>query len=468
MVSLILREKLYINEVILGTGFGIIIGPCAANIFTPRSWGSLENTITLEIMRIVLVTGLFAVGVELPCAYMKKHARSLLVMVVPTMAFGWVVIASVIQVLFPQLNYVSSLCIAACLTPTDPVTCAAIIRGKYATKHVPVNIRRILTAESAANDGLAYPFLAISIYLTVETSVQTAIGKWFLVGWLYQVILGTVFGAVLGHLFSKLMKICHDKGFIDRESYISQYLALSIFTMGVANTIGADDLLAAFAAGCAISWDGYFHAQTENDAFSSVIDYVLNCGCFIYIGAWLPFDDYHSPEYGITPWKLVLLMIAILFLRRIPFLLMVYKFVPEITSWKEALFSGHFGEQLQSSKSMGVGAVFVSSLALTRLPTPEHPPADQAQYLAATIQPIVSFVVLGSIIVHGLSIPFFSIGRGVHCRTTLSLVNLDVFPHIARSVGDGDVERGSTAPGVMSSGSAVDTLLTAERVSAGV
>jgi NhaP-type Na+/H+ or K+/H+ antiporter len=160
------------------------------------------------------------------------------------------------------------------------------------------------------------------------------------------------------------MKICHDRGFIDRESYISQYLTLSIFTVGVASTIGADDLLAAFAAGlhplqctilgskiplgCAISWDGYFHTQTENDAFSSVIDYVVNCGCFIYIGAWLPFDDYHSPEYGITPWRLVLLMIAILFLRRIPFLLMVYKFVPEIASWKEALLSGHFGKQLQS------------------------------------------------------------------------------------------------------------------------
>jgi hypothetical protein len=48
---------------------------------------------------------------------------------------------------------------------------------------------------------------------------------------------------------------------------------------------------------------------------------------------------------------------------------------------------------------MGVSAVFVATLALTRLPTPEHPPANQAQYLAATIQPIVSFIVLGSIIV---------------------------------------------------------------------
>jgi NhaP-type Na+/H+ or K+/H+ antiporter len=85
---------LYINEVVLGTGFGVIIGPYVANIFNPRAWGgSQENKITLEIMRVVLATGLFAVGVELPCAYMKEHAKSLFVMVVPTMAFGWVVVS---------------------------------------------------------------------------------------------------------------------------------------------------------------------------------------------------------------------------------------------------------------------------------------------------------------------------------------------------------------------------------------
>lgn len=66
---------------------------------------------------------------------------------------------------------------------------------------------------------------------------------------------------------------------------------------------------------------------------------------------------------------------------------------------------------------MGVSAVFVSALALTRLPVPASPPENQPQFLAATIQPIVSFVVLGSIIVHGLSIPFFNISREVRTRT---------------------------------------------------
>lgn len=209
---------------------------------------------------------------------------------------------AILHALFPGLNEVSALCIAACLTPTDPVTCIAITRtplifiprsgiysipclgGSFATKYVPVEIRHILSAEAAANDGMAYPFLSIAIYLTIETSIRAAIGKWFLVGWLckssisemqyqnfdfipwcrsgyfgyrawgcyrlvvshYSTIWPTAFP---GFLSSKLMKLSHDKGFIDRESYLTQFFALAVFTAGVASSIGADDLLAAFAAG---------------------------------------------------------------------------------------------------------------------------------------------------------------------------------------------------------------------------
>ena len=48
---------------------------------------------------------------------------------------------------------------------------------------------------------------------------------------------------------------------------------------------------------------------------------------------------------------------------------------------------------------MGVGAIFVSTLAVTELPTPQSPPQNQAELLAATLQTIVSFIVLGSIII---------------------------------------------------------------------
>lgn len=416
MISLLVKETLYINEVILGTAFGVLIGPYGFNGFDPRSWGSQQDEITREVMRLILVSGLFAAGIELPRAYMKEHAKGLLIMVVPTMVFGWFVVAVILCALFPQLHPSSALCIAACLTPTDPITCVAITRGKFAEKHVPEPIRDILTAEAAANDGLAYPFLSISMYLLVDT-VGVAIGKGFVIGWLYEVLFGSFLGSIIGLLFSKLMKLSYGKDFVDRESYIAQYLALAILTTGITSSLGADDLLASFAAGCAVAWDGHFkeQTQTEGDTFASVIDCILNCCCFIYIGAWLPFSSYNSAELGIIPWRLVVLMIGILLFRRIPPLLLLYRFVPEISSWKEALFSGHFGP-------MGVSAVFVSTMARTRLPLPAGSPENQQQMLAVTIEPIVSFVVLGSIIVHGLSIPFFNVGK-VFARS-LSITSL--------------------------------------------
>lgn len=69
------------------------MGPLCAGIFDPRSWSHDTDRITLEIMRVVLATGLFAIGVELPKSYMYQHAKGLLAMVVPTMAIGWVIVA---------------------------------------------------------------------------------------------------------------------------------------------------------------------------------------------------------------------------------------------------------------------------------------------------------------------------------------------------------------------------------------
>lgn len=89
--------QFHINEVILGMAFGILMGPYCADIFDPGSWVTQTNFITLEVMRVVLGVGLFAVGVELPPKYLARHAKGLLAMVVPTMAFGWLIIAGIIM-----------------------------------------------------------------------------------------------------------------------------------------------------------------------------------------------------------------------------------------------------------------------------------------------------------------------------------------------------------------------------------
>ena len=85
------------------------MGPYFAGVFDPRSWGSNSDKITLEVMRIVLATGLFAIGVELPKSYMAHHAKSLLALVVPTMAIGWVIVAGVCSLLALSILFTNPL-----------------------------------------------------------------------------------------------------------------------------------------------------------------------------------------------------------------------------------------------------------------------------------------------------------------------------------------------------------------------
>jgi sodium/hydrogen antiporter len=82
---------LYIGEAIWAFLFGVIVGPYGAGIFNPRSWGGgkeeVVNDITLEFTRVVLAIGVFAIGVELPKQYMKKHWKSLFFLLAPIMTY---------------------------------------------------------------------------------------------------------------------------------------------------------------------------------------------------------------------------------------------------------------------------------------------------------------------------------------------------------------------------------------------
>lgn len=71
-------------------------GPAGGKAFNPASWGNL-NDITLEVMRVVLAAGVFAIGVELPKSYMYEKRKSLIILVVPIMIAGWFTSAGTVK-----------------------------------------------------------------------------------------------------------------------------------------------------------------------------------------------------------------------------------------------------------------------------------------------------------------------------------------------------------------------------------
>lgn len=417
LISLFVKEKLYIGEATVATIFGVIVGPHCLNWFSPTTWGNTDN-ITLELSRIVLVVQIFAVAVELPKKYMLKHWLSVFLLLLPVMTFGWLISSVFIWKLVPTLSWIEALVVAACVTATDPVLASAVVgKGKFA-RRVPGHLRNLLSAESGSNDGMAFPFAYLALNCIQYAGNSNKIAFHFIViTVLYECVFGTFLGAVIGYSGRHLIKFAERKNLIDRESFLVFYFVLALFCTGVGSIIGVDDLLVSFAAGAAFSWDGWFARKTEESHVSNVIDLLLNMAFFVYFGAIIPWELYDAPELGILPWKLVIIAILLILFRRIPIMLALKPFIPDIRTWREALFCGHFGP-------IGVGAIFMSILARAELehdePTPlaELPAPGAHNYMVVScIWPVVTFMIIASIIVHGSSIAVFTLGKRLNNMT---------------------------------------------------
>lgn len=421
LVSLFIKEKLYIGEATVATICGLIFGPHAANLINPLTWGNTDQ-ITLEFSRIVLVVQCFAVGVELPKAYMERHWLSVVLLLVPVMTFGWLITSLFIWWMIDPLSWLESLCAAACVTATDPVLASSVVgKGKFA-KRVPKHIRDLLSAESGCNDGMAFPFIYLALYLIhYNLDAKHVVQHWICNTILYECIWGAVYGVLVGYIARQAIKLAERKGIIDRESFLVFYFVLALFCAGSGSMLGMDDLLIGFAAGVGFSNDGWFLEKTEESHVSNVIDLLLNLTYFVYLGTIIPWDQYNSGAHGLEAWRLVVIAIMVIFFRRIPIMLMLKPIIPDIKTWREALFCGHFGP-------IGVGAIFVAILARAELETggttplavlPD--PSDAEYVLIYTIWPITTFLVISSIVVHGSSIAVFTLGKRINTLTmTLS------------------------------------------------
>jgi NhaP-type Na+/H+ or K+/H+ antiporter len=417
LFSLFVKEKLYIGEATVAAIFGLIVGPHCLNWFVPTLWGN-SDFITIEVSRIVLIVQIFAVAVELPKKYMLRHWLSVMILLLPVMTFGWLISSVFIWKLVPTLSWVEGLVIAACVTATDPVLASAVVgKGKFA-RRVPGHLRNILSAESGCNDGMAFPFAFLALDLILHAGHHGEIAFEFIViTILYECVFGCVLGAIIGYTGRHLIKFAEKRNLIDRESFLVFYFVLALFCTGVGSILGVDDLLVSFAAGTAFSWDGWFAKKTEESHVSNVIDLLLNMAYFVYFGAIIPWDSFNDASLGLEAWKLVILAILILLFRRIPIVLAMKPFIPDVKTWREALFCGHFGP-------IGVGAIFISILCRAELehgePTPLAslpPPGSPNYYTVATIWPITTFLVISSIIVHGSSIAVFTLGKRLNNMT---------------------------------------------------
>ncbi|OGM39631.1 Na/H antiporter [Aspergillus bombycis] len=425
LVSYLFKERFYLSEALISLLAGVIFSPHAANFIRPKEYalGSEQNLeeITMYFTRLVLGVQLVLAGVQLPKRYLQLEWKSLSLLLGPGMAAMWLCSSLVVWAMIPNFQFLHALIIGACVTPTDPVLSNSIVKGKFADKNVPRPLQRIIVAESGANDGLGYPFLFFAMYLLKYTGMGgagynggagKAMALWFYETWAYTVILSVVYGITVGWVSRELLHWAEEKRYVDRESFLVFAIALALFIVGTCGMIGTDDLLACFVAGNVFTQDDWFRLETMDDSLQPTIDMLLNLAIFMWFGAVCPWSSFLNNNI-IPIYRLILLGVLILLVRRMPIIFAMHKYIGQIENLLQAAFVGFFGP-------IGVGAIFYLSVSREFLQgiIVDGKVRDDAQKVSEAVDVVVWFLVICSIVVHGLSIPL--VKAGYHLPRTIS------------------------------------------------
>lgn len=420
LFSVLIRNRLHLSEPPLAVLFGILLGPALLNVFSPhtKAWG-LDDASTQEFTRLILGIQCFALGIELPAHWFTRRAHwvSILFLLGPVMTYSWAATGLLARLVF-AVSWPTAMIIGACLSPTDPVLAASVLGASRFSARVPKRLRDLLGAESACNDGASFPFLYVGLFAFEDRTAGAAWRDWLLVTVLYQCALGLLVGYAVGWLANGVLRFSEGRGYAGRPSLVVFYLLLAILCVGVGSTLGLDDFLVAFGAGIGFAHDGWISSKAEemqgDVPFRHIVDLVLNSAVFIYFGSMIPWSSFVAGPTGVLHGhiglgSLSLFLVLVLLLRRMPVVLALQagRLIPDVKTYREALFCGHFGP-------MGVGALFLAiearaqletgtSIPLPRPEVPDGPPYDDTDVAKALVWPVICFVVLGSTVVHGLS-----------------------------------------------------------------
>ncbi|MDD2105523.1 cation:proton antiporter [Pseudomonas asiatica] len=145
-----------------------------------------------------------------------------------------------------NLGWGISVLIGAILAPTDPVL-ATLVQVVDARDDDPV--RFSLSGEAGLNDGVAFPFVILGLFLQQDTG-QAWFSDWLFKDMLWAVTAGLLLGYWMGRGLGKLtlfLRLRNDDSTVSPNDYLA--LALIALAYVSAESIQAYGFLAVFAAG---------------------------------------------------------------------------------------------------------------------------------------------------------------------------------------------------------------------------
>lgn len=368
-------KRTVLSAPMLALLFGIAMGPAGLGLLHPAEWGLPSDKLLEEAARLTLAIGLMGIALRLPRTFVMRRWRDLsvlLVLVMPLMCLSVALLAYLLLGVSPLV----ALLIGAIVTPTDPIVATSIVTGKLAEANVPATVRHTLSAESGANDGLAFPLVLLPTSLLIFP-VEQAWPYWIGRS-LWSVAGAVVLGATLGFVAGRLLHWAEAAGTMDKHSFLAYTVSLSLLAVGSAKLASVEALVAVFVAGIAFDQVVGGRERAEEENVQEAVNQFFTLPIFVLFGMLLPWD-----QWARLGWLAVALAAAILLLRRLPALLLLRPLLPALSDVRASAYAGWFGP-------IGVAALLYASMAKTRT----------GEELVWTVG---SLVVFASLLVHGMT-----------------------------------------------------------------
>lgn len=358
------------------TGFVVFmlpgLPPALDPVESPRVW---------ELgAELCVIIGLFGTGLRidrLAGARQWRGTVQLLLVAMPlTIAalalFGW---------LAAGMTLAGGLLLGAVLAPTDPVLAGDVQVGPpHEGGEHPV--RYTLTTEAGLNDGLAFPFVHLSILVAGAGAGGLSAGlggEWLLRDVVYRIAVGGLGGWAIGWTLGKILFAWpKDNPLAKTQSGVVAFAGVLI-AYGLTEVVEGYGFIAAFVAGVTLRREethDRFHKRLHD--FSESLEHTLTALLLVALGAALP---------GLWPyldWPHALIGLALVFVIR-PAAGMVALLGTPLAG-RERLVTAFYGVR-------GIGSIYYLAYA------GHHLDLTNEETLWAT----VAFTIVLSTLVHGVT-----------------------------------------------------------------
>jgi NhaP-type Na+/H+ or K+/H+ antiporter len=277
------REPAASGLLILGglAVFGLLPG-------VPEAFSPLDRPVLWELAaELAVIIALFGTGIRLD--RITERAKWSPVVRLLLVAMPLCILAVAVGGLLIGMTLAGAVLLAAVLVPTDPVLAndVQVAPPQEGGEHP---IRFTLTTEAGLNDGLAFPFVYLGIFLVAETGpLSSWIGQWalFYVG--YKIAVGAVAGVVAGWALGKVLFVFPRGNPLAATSSGVIALAGVLLTYGATELVEGYGFIAAFAMGLTlrrVESEHEYHVRLHS--FSEALEHALTAILLVLLGGALP------------------------------------------------------------------------------------------------------------------------------------------------------------------------------------